>query len=666
MRRMKFLLILFVLPVSLWAQLSETDSLKRLAERSVNDSAKVDLLVQVSLSLYNSDPAESNRYALQAIILADKIGYMSGKAQALKFAGLSNYKQGKFLDALDNFNQSIEIFRQSNDIVGEANILSNIGAMYSDQGVEDKALENLLQALKLSEKANDTLRIATALINIGSIYMKKPITYDKALENFYHAFDLSKRIDYRPGYGTALINIGETYYDKKQYDSALNYFDRSIKEAGDDDETICYSLNMMGKIYLLNGEYAKAQELQQRSYTIASKSGRKLEMTKALIGLGNTFLSKGAPDESIRMYASAKDLATELQLNYDLKEIYEGFAKAYSNKSDFKNAFIYQNLLNDIKDTIYNIQTDRKLSNLQLDFEIEKKEGQIELLTKDKALQDVELKRQRIAKNSAIVGLALLIVIAFILYRNYKMKIKTNKILDKQKDEIEALLLNILPAEVAHELQTTGNATPKYYEKVSVLFTDFKSFSKLADNMSPQQVVEELNLYFTAFDVIIEKYNLEKIKTIGDAYMCAGGIPVQDENHLTNIIRASLEIQKYIEYMNEKRQTEGKPSWDLRIGIHTGPLVAGVVGKKKYAYDIWGSTVNIAARMESNGEPGQVNISSATYELVKNQFSCTYRGKISAKNIGQIDMYFVNYEFGLINMENENSIFHKEDKVISN
>lgn len=662
---MKFLLILFVLPVSLFAQLSETDSLKRLADKSVNDTAKVDLLVQVSLSLYNSDPAESNRYALQAYILADKINYLSGKAQALKFAGLSNYKQGKLLDALDNFNQSIEIFRQMNDIVGEANILSNIGAMYSDQGVEDKALENLLQALKLSEKANDTLRIATALINIGSIYMKKPITYDKALENFYYAFDLSKRIDYRPGYGTALINIGETYYDKKQYDSALNYFDRSIKEAGDDDETICYSLNMMGKIYLLNGEYAKAQELQQRSYTIASKSGRKIEMTKALIGLGNTHLSKGSPDESIRMFASAKDLASELRLNYDLKEIYEGFAKAYSNKSDFKNAFIYQNLLNDIKDTIYNIQTDRKLSNLQLDFEIEKKEGQIELLTKDKALQDVELKRQRIAKNSAIVGLALLMAIAFILYRNYKMKIKTNKILDKQKDEIEALLLNILPAEVAHELQTTGNATPKYYEKVSVLFTDFKSFSKLADNMSPQQVVEELNLYFTAFDEIIEKYNLEKIKTIGDAYMCAGGIPVQDENHLSNIIHASMEIQKYIEYMNDKRKTEGKPAWDLRIGIHTGPLVAGVVGKKKYAYDIWGSTVNIAARMESNGEPGQVNISSATYELVKNQFSCTYRGKISAKNIGQIDMYFVNYEFGMTNM-NENSIFRSEERLISN
>ena len=132
-----------------------------------------------------------------------------------------------------------------------------------------------------------------------------------------------------------------------------------------------------------------------------------------------------------------------------------------------------------------------------------------------KALQDVELKRQRIAKNSAIVGLGMLLIIAFILYRNYKVKIRTNKILDKQKAEIETLLLNILPEEVAKELQETGNATPKYYEKVSVLFTDFKSFSKLADHMSPQQVIEELNLYFTAFDSIIEKYNLEKIKTIG-------------------------------------------------------------------------------------------------------------------------------------------------------
>jgi class 3 adenylate cyclase len=159
--------------------------------------------------------------------------------------------------------------------------------------------------------------------------------------------------------------------------------------------------------------------------------------------------------------------------------------------------------------------------------------------------------------------------------------------------------------------------------------------------MSPQDLVEELNTCFKAFDHIIGKYNLEKIKTIGDAYMCAGGIPSPDDRHAHNMVKASLEIQEYIKQNNKRKVEEGKEAWDLRLGLHVGPIVAGVVGKKKYAYDIWGSTVNVASRMESNGEPGRVNISAATYELIKDEFECSYRGKIYAKNVGEIDMYFV-------------------------
>ena len=149
---------------------------------------------------------------------------------------------------------------------------------------------------------------------------------------------------------------------------------------------------------------------------------------------------------------------------------------------------------------------------------------------------------------------------------------------------------------------------------------------------------------FIAFDGIIEKYNLEKIKTIGDSYMCAGGIPTPDETHVLKMVKAGLEIQQYVASYNERREENGLEPWLVRIGIHVGPVVAGVVGKKKYAYDIWGSTVNIASRMESNGEPGKVNISSATYELIKDYYECSYRGKISAKNIGEIDMYFIEHE----------------------
>ena len=244
-------------------------------------------------------------------------------------------------------------------------------------------------------------------------------------------------------------------------------------------------------------------------------------------------------------------------------------------------------------------------------------------------------------KNAFIVGFLMLAIIAFIIFRDYRNKVKTNKLLDTQKAEIESLLLNILPADVAKELQTDGVATPRYCESVSVMFTDFKSFTVIADALTPQEVVSELNSCFIAFDNIIEKYNLEKIKTIGDSYMCAGGISANDTSHPTRIIRASQEIQQFIEKRNQARRDKGLDPWEIRIGVHTGPVVAGVVGRKKYAYDIWGSTVNIASRMESNGAPGQVNISADTFELIKDSYNCIYRGKIYAKNVGEIDMYFV-------------------------
>ncbi len=297
-----------------------------------------------------------------------------------------------------------------------------------------------------------------------------------------------------------------------------------------------------------------------------------------------------------------------------------------------------------LADTLNNQNLSEKLANLQGSFEIQSRQNQINLLTKDKKLQELDLKSQKIQKTFITMGLVLILAIAGIILRNYLESAKVNKLLDAQKDQIETLLHNILPAEVATELKEKGNATPRYYESVSVLFTDFKGFTKHADEMSPQEIVSELNACFVAFDDIIDKYRLEKIKTIGDAYMCAGGIPTPDKSHPINMVKAGLEMVEYMKWRNAQRAAIGLLPWELRIGIHVGPVAAGVVGKKKYAYDIWGSTVNIASRMESNGEPGQVNISSNTYELIKDWFFCQHRGKISAKNIGEIDMYFVEGE----------------------
>ncbi|NJL14685.1 MAG: hypothetical protein HC913_17895 [Microscillaceae bacterium] len=217
-----------------------------------------------------------------------------------------------------------------------------------------------------------------------------------------------------------------------------------------------------------------------------------------------------------------------------------------------------------------------------------------------------------------------------------------------QRDQSEKLLRNVLPAGVVAELKETGKVTPKHYDLVSVLFTDFKGFTKIAEQLSPAQIIKELNYCFENFDAIIERHNLEKIKTIGDAYMCAGGLPTPNRTNPADTVRAALEMIEFMEKFKAEKLAKGEPVWEIRIGIHTGPLVAGVIGKNKFAYDIWGDTVNLASRMESSGEVGKVNLSGSTYELVKTQFDCIYRGKIAAKNKGEIEMYFVQKKTSLL------------------
>ena len=633
--------IFFFLSTSCFSQNFQIDSIKKVLSVAKEDSLKVNSLLSLSREFFSIGPEAAINYAVQARDLAQKLKYKNGLAYAYKNIGIAYYMQGSYLESIDNYEQSLALFDSLKDNNGIANILSNEGAVYFNQADYEKALELYLKSLHVSEQIGDTLRILTALQNIGAIYYFKSSTFDKSLEYFLKALPMSESIENNEAIGTITVNLGEIYLKKGDDISALNYFEKSL-EAYKGSANIPYSLNDIGKVYQFRKDYATAIKYHQQAFDISKKINAKVDMAQSLLGLADSYKEQGDASKAIDFYKQAELIARVISnTNYELKNAYAGQAIAYAAISDFKNAFKYQTLFSDIKDSIYNIDVEKKLNGLQFNFDIQKKQGQIDLLKKDQVLQELDLNRQRFVKKALLIGMSLLFLIVLIVYRNYRNKIKVNKLLDSQNVQIENLLLNILPAEVAAELQKNGSATPRYYERASVLFTDFKGFTKLADNLSPQEVVTELNDCFMAFDDIIEKYNLEKIKTIGDSYMCAGGIPTEDDAHFINIIEASLEIQKYILMRNQKRLQMNFPAWDVRIGINTGPLVAGVVGRKKYAYDIWGSTVNIASRMESNGEPGRVNISAATYELVKHKYSCTYRGKISAKNIGDIDMYFI-------------------------
>ncbi len=606
------------------------------------DTALVNALLQQSKEKLADDPSKAIILANQAKVLAEKIDFLKGKGYALKNIGLAYYYQGIFPDALASWNESLQTFEILKDDIGIANLLNNIGGLYADEGNEAKGLEYSLRSLKISEKIGDTLRILSALNTVGSIYYDKKATWDKAVSYFLKALSLSEAIGDKDAIGFISANIGEIYLNQNDFETSKSYYEKTIKALGDAPNS-SFAYSGIGKIYLIQGDFAQALDYNNKSLEIAEKTKSKPHIVRAFQGIANVYIAKKDYIHALIYFNKASTIAEEVKAPVDLKDIYQGMAVAYAKTADYKQAYKYQTLYAGIKDTLYNIDTDKKLGKLQFEFDLQKKEGQINLLTKDKALQEADLQRQKLAKNALISGLVLVFFITMIIYRGYRNKIRLNKVLDKQKVEIEGLLLNILPAEVAEELQKTGVATPRYYEKATVLFTDFKNFSQLADDLSPQQVVTELDECFVAFDDIIEKYKLEKIKTIGDSYMCAGGIPTEDDDHVINIIKASLEIQEFTRDRNQKRIVLNLPPWDIRIGVNTGPLVAGVVGKKKYAYDIWGGTVNVASRMESNGEAGRVNISAATYEFIKDKYACTHRGKIYAKNIGDIDMYFVDH-----------------------
>ncbi len=628
-----YFIFLFFLPFIIAAQNPEAERIKALLPSLKEDSTKVNTIISLGTAYLDSDPSEALKYGEEARVLAEKINYTKGKGFALKLVGQGLTRQSNFVEAIQKFNSSLEAFKSVNYKDGISNILNNLGSVYFIIGDDPKSIEYHLQSLKVAEEINDKYRIATSLNNIGTVYSNKAATIDKAQEYFLRALPIFIEIDYSAGIGIASMNIGETYFKRGLYDSALTYLETAVKlYEGTIDAS--FALSYLGEIFAERKDFSKALEYHHQAVEISERLGAKLELAQSLLSLATTELKTGDTKQSIETYKKALDLAQEVRARQEIKTAYEALSKLYAKNGNYKDAYVYETLLTTIKDTLYNSDEDKKIQQLQFNFNIDKKQAEIGLLTKEQKLQKI------ITYATGATGVLLLIV-AIGSYNRYKFIRKTNKIIQDERDRSKELLLNILPEETARELETNGHAKTRFYDSVTVLFTDFKGFSTIAGKLTPIELVAELNDYFMAFDEIMGKHNLEKIKTIGDAYMCAGGIPTTNSTHSLDAVNAALAMQAYMEKRQREKNITGVEAWELRIGIHTGPVVAGVVGKRKYAYDIWGDTVNIASRMESNGEPGKVNISATTYQRIKEQYQCLYRGKISAKNIGEVDMYFI-------------------------
>jgi class 3 adenylate cyclase/tetratricopeptide (TPR) repeat protein len=516
------------------------------------------------------------------------------------------------------------------------------GNKHRISGDLDVALAAFFKSTKAAEKASYTPGLGTAYSAIADVYSVMGNT--KNAEIYYtKAIKILRTTDNAIALASTLLNAGDQYYKTKKYKAALQYFNESGAIFKKNDYTIgfAYSLGNIGMVYAEQGKSDLAMENIRKAITILEDLKDYYAISDYLIHMSDIYFkqndTKTALEYAERSLALAQKYGLKDQVstsNLKLSQLYEKVGNTAESLKHYKDHITY-------RDSVTNIESVQKIADLRTNYEVSQKQVQVNLLKKDKEIQQLRVKRQRNLIYVTASTLLFIIFLAFGLYRRNKFIQKTKAIIEDEKNRSDTLLLNILPEETAKELKQSGKVAAKKFESVTVLFTDFKGFTDFAKDLSPEKLVESVDYYFSKFDTIMEKYDLEKIKTVGDSYMCAAGLPFETTDHANKMVLAAIEIAEFVKE-SLAMQTQDQTRFEIRIGINSGPVVAGVVGSKKFAYDIWGDAVNIASRMESCSEPGRINISEYTYELIKDQFHCDYRGEIEVKHKGMMKMYFIN------------------------
>ena len=582
------------------------DSLLRELPKTKEDTNRIKLLNAVAYEYPYINPDEGIKYGNQSLELAEKSQWKLGIAKANYAIGGNYETKSDYPNALKYEYNSLKIHEENDDMPNQALMLGNIGIIYHTEGDQAKAMEYDSLSLNMYKKLGDKKGMARAYANLANVYSTWHL-YSKTLEYDLEASRLIQETGDKQLLATNLGNIANVYADQGNDAIAMVYYFRTLRlenEIGD-ISGIARNLGNIGETYL---DIAKDTTNATKPDSLIPQ-GKSANLSKALAYL----------DSSI---------AKSKQINHPeyIMAFGESLMDAYSLSGDHKNALqAYRNYIS-VRDSVYNLKKKSDFARVQLTYEYGKRE------------EALKYKKQR-ERLLYIAGIVILLIISVSAYRNIRQQKRSNAIITLEKIRSETLLLNILPSEVAEELKDKGTAAAKYFNNVTVLFTDFVNFTKISETLTAQELIDELHACFKGFDEITGKYHIEKIKTIGDAYLAVSGLPQEDPLHAEKVVRAAIEISHFMQHRKELR---GDRTFSVRIGIHSGSVVAGIVGVKKFAYDIWGDTVNVAARMEQNSEADRINISQTTYEIVKDKFDCSYRGEIDAKNKGKLKMYFVN------------------------
>jgi adenylate cyclase len=501
-----------------------------------------------------------------------------------------------------------------------------------------KALESYLDAAQVASNNNLKWEEASTNISIADVYS---IMGDgpTAVKYYREALGLLTSEENALVLASAQLNLGDEYFNQNKLDSALYYFNESGKifKAKNNEIGEAYNLGNIGLVYAEMGRNVAAEENLNSAIDVLTKLGDYYPICVYLNAMSDVYDAKGNKEKSLSYVSQSLELAKKYELKEQISDSNLKLSDFHEKYGNIKKAFDHYKDHIDYRDQVSSVREVQKMANVRTEFEVSKKQVEVDLLNQEKKIQ-------RYVVIGIGIALFLIVLMAIGLFNRNKFMKQTNEIIAAEKKRSDDLLKNILPEETANELKENGIVKAKQFEQVSILFTDFKGFTARSENLEPEVLVESINYYFSKFDEITDKYGLEKIKTIGDAYMCAGGLPFPTEDHAVKVCQAALDIVEFVR--KTKRSTNHKlAKFDIRIGINTGPVVAGVVGTKKFQYDIWGDAVNTASRMESSGEVGKVNISESTYNIIQKYdvFEFTHRGELDAKGKGKIAMYFVDY-----------------------
>ncbi len=617
------------------------DSLqKRVETFSATDTRRMDALLALSKEYLTVDADKAMRTAETALDIAKKLGLTEYIAASKNAVGVAARVQGLYAVAASLHFDALALSKtaQNQEAIGTA--LHSIGRVYEVQRENEKALTYLRQALEIRESLVNLSEIAETMHYMGNCFGNQR-QFDSAMKYYTRALLIRRELFEARGIGTLTNNIGWLFRLQQRYDTALTLFQQAytIFDSLEDTRGKALSLDNIGIIYFQQKQYGQSIETLERALNFAEIAHDRREINDLYAALANSNEAFGA----------------------------------------FKEANAYRKMRDALKDSLFNERSAKLVAELNSRYEDEKREQQIKILQLD--AEQSRLQRYLWA------ALGVLSIGALgVLWYNNRSKSKRNKELHVQKKEIQersadlekmnvkmqdvnhelaaayeeadalnshltdtlqalqfekanadGLLLNILPAAIAERLKNGEQSFAQRYSATTILFADLVGFTQLAASMAPEELVQILSEVFVMFDNVLERNGCEKIKTIGDCYMMASGLPQERPDHARVAANTAFELLVELNKFNEQFRTELR----LRIGIHTGPVVAGVIGRKKFAFDIWGDTVNIASRMESHGEAGKIHCTEDFYMLLKDDFLFEARGEVEIKGRGTMQTFFM-------------------------